>query len=198
MAGCNSWVNCNGECDFKLVTIWKLWNFIAFNIPCCDYAWTVNWSSTMFMYFLCTHWFSHTYTGQVFYLQIFNLKDNIQSPLPSHLANLWESFPHPGLITFTVILWVTPTLTLDRWLLATVLSWYIYVPRRVTKKDYIYFCECYNYVEHSEAHLSYWKLDCISHQYILQRCIPFADWVQGQYVFRWTWEPTSSWSHYWI
>lgn len=84
--------------------------------------------------------------------QWFTLRRSVQSPASSHL---WELFPHPGLVFFTVILWVTPTLTLDRWLLATVLSWYIYIPRRITGEDYKYFCKCYSYVEYQEHQLSY-------------------------------------------
>lgn len=76
----------------------------------------------------------------ILHWQLFTLRRNVQSPASS---GLWNLFPHPGLIFFTVILWVTPTLTLDRWLLATVLSWYIYVPQRVTREDYKYFQLCY-------------------------------------------------------
>lgn len=90
----------------------------------------------------------------ILHWQLFTLRRNVQSPASS---GLWNLFPHPGLIFFTVILWVTPTLTLDRWLLATVLSWYIYVPQRVTREDYKYFCKCYSYVtEYEEQQVSYW------------------------------------------
>lgn len=90
----------------------------------------------------------------ILHWQLFTLRRNVQSPASS---GLWNLFPHPGLIFFTVILWVTPTLTLDRWLLATVLSWYIYIPQRVTREDYKYFCKCYSYVtEYEEQQVSYW------------------------------------------
>lgn len=108
------------------------------------FAWAMVIVENM-VYILQTHGFEIS--------QWFTLRRNVQSPASSCLSNL---FPHPGLIFFTVILWVTPTLTLDRWLLATVLSWYIYVPQRVTREDYKYFCKCYSYVEFQEQQVSYW------------------------------------------
>ncbi|XP_033753553.1 nurim-like [Pecten maximus] len=58
------------------------------------------------------------------------------------LQSLIVHMPHPGVLCFLILLWVYPHMSLDRWLISTLLTWYTYLGLgQVTNKDYIYIEE---------------------------------------------------------
>ncbi|OWF50556.1 Nurim [Mizuhopecten yessoensis] len=55
------------------------------------------------------------------------------------LQSLITHMPHPGILCFLILLWVYPHMSLDRWLVSTLLTWYTCIGLgQVTNKDYIY------------------------------------------------------------
>ncbi|GJQ68545.1 hypothetical protein Trydic_g17113 [Trypoxylus dichotomus] len=54
------------------------------------------------------------------------------------LKRLYDHMRHPGFSSFLVIFWVTPVMSLDRLLLAVVLSLYMYIAWKTDENDYEY------------------------------------------------------------
>ncbi|XP_069131854.1 nurim-like [Argopecten irradians] len=58
------------------------------------------------------------------------------------LQSIIAHMPHPGVVCFLIVLWVYPHMSLDRWLISTLLTWYTCLGLgQVTKKDYMYIEE---------------------------------------------------------
>ena len=82
-----------------------------------------------------------SYTNNLICLKVYHSIINRVQPwavMSPRLKKLVKRLPHPGVWSICVILWVTPHMTLDRWLVATVFSWYLCFGTRVTHNDYEY------------------------------------------------------------
>ncbi|XP_071181960.1 nurim-like [Mytilus edulis] len=73
--------------------------------------------------------------------QLYNHIQGYRSPkrfFSRQFQELLSHMPHPGTTCFILILWMFPIMTLDRWLLATVLTMYMCKSYSVTHQDYLY------------------------------------------------------------
>ncbi|XP_060082897.1 nurim-like [Ylistrum balloti] len=58
------------------------------------------------------------------------------------LQSFITHMPHPGVLCFLILLWVYPHMSLDRWLVSTLLTWYTCLGLgQVTNKDFVYIEE---------------------------------------------------------
>ena len=72
---------------------------------------------------------------------MYNYAKGYRSPkryFSRQFQELLSHMPHPGTTCFLIIVWVYPVMTLDRWLLGTVLTAYICKSYAVTHQDYLY------------------------------------------------------------
>ncbi|KAJ8299043.1 hypothetical protein KUTeg_023103, partial [Tegillarca granosa] len=58
--------------------------------------------------------------------------------MSKQLQTLLDHLSHPGTASFLIILWLHPFMSLDRWLLATIFTWYLCLQNKLTDKDYQY------------------------------------------------------------